>query len=1521
MACRWLMLALTVVSVWVPRAASGQVFVDDDLDARRQRREAHSPRIENALLQAQAVQKSNPDLALDILQSIFDAPEDSYYETPNGCSLKDAAESVLLSNPETLLKAYERRFEASATGLLEKARREEGLAARREVVRRYGLTASGRAAMMELAQAACDSGDAASILRLAPRLRRTPAAIQEFEPRLSLIEVWAQRELRNDEAVRVRLADMKQRFPDALVVDGRRVAWFNDDAEQERWLDRLLPAVGASDPPQGLPSWPMAHGDRRRNGVTSEAPPFLDSGWKAPLADQYDDIRKYDDPWNDADIKLVNQAAAEVEARFRKDGLHPLPVAAPLVTETLAIVAGFGTVKAFDLKTGELEWSSEPVDQTLSALLAGTDSFLRTPRTQLMQQYVGQRAYRDHVDAALSTDGQRVYHVGHSGLVGLQPNPGSLPASNRGASPLLPRNYNHLQAYDIQGGRCLWSIGGPPRRLDAAFNGPQDEFNFDGAFFHSAPIPWDGQLLCVVEQSRQLRIVAIDPATNPETDPPLWSQPLLNSDLDLVYSPDRRFTGVNVALDGSTLVAALGNGTVVGFDVADRRWLWLTTYADPQPVDYRRMAQINRLGRPVNDNVKLDVTLDVKEWSDTRTLFAGRYVLVTPSDDSWLLCLDRETGKPVWSRPREQAMSLGGVYGEVVLLVGKSDVRGLSLKDGEPLWTTSIPPASGRGIRMGSRYVLPLSTAEVLTLDIASGAPFARSPLASGEPAGNLAAAGGMLVTQTGSGFRAFRSSEEVSTEIKQRLAQAPGDPVALALRGELKLHEGDITGGEQDLKSISDPPARIKQVLAWTLVNGLERDFRLYYTPDLKLDDLPADAGLRAQAWSAVSKGLQARGDLPGALLAAIRGGEGINPQADRLLDRDDSLRVRENRLVRGRIDDLWTSMSPEQRSESLDRIRERVRQLDSAAPEFFRLHEMLTGKILPSDLELAYLLRKSLHIALIEQRLLRLRQSDDAQVAARANLELLRIATQEPRLRPSAVIVGELTGRLKDVPLEDGKTAGELAQSLLTQPDFIKRQESAKSLSGELVAAGLDDTSGIPDLPGSLGEFGPRSPVLEGWSFSSDSLQAQLTVADARGEIMLQERINHGMTGLTARISTSGRLVLAETADGFRILNVAANETVVSATLTTEPFEPFFGGNIAGRVPINGRRGGSSRPITPLRPEHLAYIKGTQLLVVDPLTGRELWTRTIEGNLELNSDAEYITTQDSRGRIEVYRAVDGQRVREAMFPAGGMPYPDYRHDVQRMIRLQDNGAVQVGLFHPATETWTWQRKFPNETRFDVLDGRYLSALEPNGKFVLLAEDGREMVNTHLDSPADLQAMEIFQDATRIYVIAVRFSAEANLLMSIPRGPQRPISARLIALRREDGKTLWSRDFERMVLDPMQPGQWPFLLATAAGERDEANDERTVPPTWAYILDRATGKTLHAAELMATAGSQRGWKVDPASGAVNIKVGGVGLQVSPRSVSAAAPATIEEGKKTAPATEGKPGDPPPPPPEAKPGN
>jgi hypothetical protein len=148
-------------------------------------------------------------------------------------------------------------------------------------------------------------------------------------------------------------------------------------------------------------------------------------------------------------------------------------------------------------------------------------------------------------------------------------------------------------------------------------------------------------------------------------------------------------------------------------------------------------------------------------------------------------------------------------------------------------------------------------------------------------------------------------------------------------------------------------------------------------------------------------------------------------------------------------------------------------------------------------------------------------------------------------------------------------------------------------------------------------------------------------------------------------------------------------------------------------------------------------------------------------------------------------------------------------------------------------------------------------------------------------------------------------------------------VSARLFALRRDNGEQLWQRDFTHLLLDPAQPGTWPFFLLTADGEPDEASENRTLPHL-AIILDRATGKTLHAAEFSTTASPQRGWMVDAATGAVSIKIGGVGILVASGPGLPPATKTSDEkhgpGGNTEPNPKSAPTNDPPPPPRAIPG-
>ena len=108
-------------------------------------------------------------------------------------------------------------------------------------------------------------------------------------------------------------------------------------------------------------------------------------------------------------------------------------------------------------------------------------------------------------------------------------------------------------------------------------------------------------------------------------------------------------------------------------------------------------------------------------------LASGR-VIITPPDSDYLHCLDLLDGKDAWPKvARGDNLYIGGVYRDTVLLVGPKQVQGLKLSNGQPAWpaqafggeNNGVP--SGRGFMSAGHYYLPLSSTEVVKIDMADG--------------------------------------------------------------------------------------------------------------------------------------------------------------------------------------------------------------------------------------------------------------------------------------------------------------------------------------------------------------------------------------------------------------------------------------------------------------------------------------------------------------------------------------------------------------------------------------------------------------------------------------------------------------------------------------------------------------------------------------------------------------------------------------------------------------------------------
>jgi outer membrane protein assembly factor BamB len=1500
---------LTADIAALPRSAFAQlrggVQQQEGIRGRRRDRLPRVAALESALNLAIKTLKTDAAKGLDLLQAIIESPEDSPYDLESNdrpviaefptlrpsedsntapddipASIKDTAEDQILANAETLLPQYELRFGPTARSLEQDAVQKEDAAALREIARRYALTDAGVDAMWRLAIAAFDDGDTASVRRWCNRLRRQGAHVDRLEPRLSLLSAWTNLARNDASAATADLTALKARSPQGLELDGRAVPWFASEEGMAPWLERLLPQPGAKEPVGGLQSWKVAFGDRRRNGLSPVAPPFLDTGWKYPLTDQFDDR------YNPANVELVTRLAAELAPAPGTLTQPLLNVQLPLIVGDRVIFSGYGSLKSVLLSTGECDWSGVSIDDTLKQFWSETNPSVVHERSALLERFLAQRAYRDHASCAISTDGSQVYRLAQCGIVGGQMSYTGIPMAVRNDNLLLPRSFNSLQAYKLDGGVMRWEKGGPPRPLNAE-TPADDPLDLVGSFFLSAPIVWKGELLTVAEQSNQVRLYSLDP----EDGHPLWLQALLNVvEGRIADSPERRYAGVLPAIDGSTFVATLGDGTIVAFDVAQRRWLWSFTYRNPSPIDPNVMMMRNFGQRnPMRNSV--DSILQTDGWLDPRTLIAGSRVLATPMDGDDLVCLDLETGKRLWTAPRGDSLYLDGVSNQVAVVVGPTEIRAYRITDGSLAWTTSIPAPSGRGVRMANRYSFPTASAEIITIDLENGHLLARSALPSGRPAGNLVAAPGILISQTPSEVRAFRSNNALEAEIGKRLAENPAAPQALSLRGEWALHRGEIDKGEADLQVAADAgDSRAKQALAWSLVSGLERDYDRYESRIPEIEQF--EPSLRAQAWQFVADGRQRNDDFAGAIVAILRAAEAIDEPADRLLAGEDALRIRQSRLLFGRAADLAERLSPDDRTALREHIRVRLTELVNDAVAFDRAAAVLPTDLVPEDAVLARLESSPTPLIQVEQRLLKLRDSKDLKIAAKASLQLVRLAVTNPQSPFPQTIIDDLYGRLADVSVEEGRPAAQVLRSLLNSPELTDYLSHQRWPAGRL-SAHPAEAQGIPEYQAPISVGGPRPELLAGWTFAADASGTGITACDALGVFRWKEPAgNRDANGVEPRLSVNGRLMLLEFTDNFRILDASTGQTIRTIGLWGE-LSPELQGRPFRSIPM---RAPGARAVGPLLNNYVAYVERprsmassirgltSRLIAMEPLTGRELWSRPIDDASGVSADEQTVVVAQSQGQMSVFRAADGRLLTTSQLPSGWSVDRDYQNGVLRLLqRPATESTSEFGMFDPLQNDFVWKRQAARDAKFDLVDGRDLAIYEPDGQFRLIeGETGREQISLKLDPTPNTQFVTVLRDPERLYIcVSDRLEIGGSRSLVGPLSKARPAEGNLFAVDRRTSELLWKQEMHRQAVTREQPGRWPILVFSIV--QTQFQQERPGTPsrtTSIRLINRSTGETVYQGELPTSRDGLRGWKADIAKGTITLRFGEAGLQV-----------------------------------------
>ena len=437
------------------------------------------------------------------------------------------------------------------------------------------------------------------------------------------------------------------------------------------------------------------------------------------------------------------------------------------------------------------------------------------------------------------------------------------------------------------------------------------------------------------------------------------------------------------------------------------------------------------------------ITAD-SQWHDATAVIVDGRVLLTPAEADSLYCLNLFGGDPLWEAvPRQDDLYLACVHGGKIVLVGCHDLRAIKLADGKPAWagrTVALPEGStpsGRGFYSGKLYYVPLSSAEVVAVDLDAGKIVQASKSREGRIPGNLVCYKGKIISQGWDGVELFWQADAFREDITRRLAADHNDAEALRRQGELLLDAGKTADALSSLRRAYQLGAdtRTRELLRDTLLGGLHTDFANYRKQTDEIERLLDNGDERATYLRLMADGLQQAGEWRPAFDHYMR-------LID--LDRNDrcmeevspALMVRRDRWIQSGLAALRGQVSGKLKDE-----------IDAAVGE--RLKAALAEKS-PDDLRrflnnfdgcpAALTVRRELINRLVadhryleaELLLWRDRESSDPAVAGSAVAQLAEMFQQAERYEGAAACCRQLQRQFADVVCRDGKTGKQLVAAL---------------------------------------------------------------------------------------------------------------------------------------------------------------------------------------------------------------------------------------------------------------------------------------------------------------------------------------------------------------------------------------------------------------------------------------------------------------------------------------------------------
>jgi outer membrane protein assembly factor BamB len=1352
------------------------------------------------------------------LGEIAEAPEDYFVQAVARepyRSLKAEAHELIGRLPARGRESYELQYGARARRMLLDAVGAGNSTGLAEVSRRFFHTEAGYEATFLLGIDNLERGSPLTGALTLQRLRQVGPAADRFEPALSLAmaSCWLQAGVQ-DEARRTLAALKKARPTPTVQIAGREVRMFEASSDPVAWLTGVVGPVVQPQAAQVADSWLMFRGNPGRNASVAAGGPLLNTRWRVGVTN---------DPLIEADLQQFRQ-------RYRDEGVSEASVLHPLAVGNTILMRSVRNLVAVDAETGKRIWEV-PVDDRFEAQLDGSSSEFMAQQSVQLPVGLAQRIWDDVGYGTLSSDGRFVYSLEDlDTAVGMFLGRSVFIRGRRVRDPGDAKPFNRLAAHDIRTGKLKWHLGGAADHY---------ALRLAEVFFLGPPLPLAGRLYVLGERKEEIRLYALAA----ETGEMLWSQQLGVVEQPVQRDVVRRLAGATPSYADGILVCPTSAGAVVAVELATRSLLWGFRYgrdADPNGhVNDPMMRRLNMIrgGEPPDG------------WTDSSiTLVDGR-VLVSPVESNELYCLNLLDGKLAWKQPRQDDLYLACVEQGKVILAGRHALRALRLADGEEAWPAklvlpegSVP--SGRGYLGNRMYYLPLSSAEVLVVDVSQGRAVRSIKSRDNVVPGNLIVHRGRVISQTVDGVESYFQLDALRGLVDKRLAQQPNDAEALALRGEILCDEGRRDEAIETLRRSYRLSAdvRTRDLLCESLLDGLREAFAAHCRGADEIERLVNDPHQEATYQRLMAAGYQQMGQWDDAL---TRYAKLIDMSGDpsRLESLSRFSAVRRDRWVQTQLLAMRQAMPAETRKKFdafVARRFAKANEVGSAdAWRSFLDHFAPLPDAAAARAKLVDRLIADRRLMAAELQLYPDIEAADPRRAASSVARLAGLLRESKLSRDAAVLYARLAGPLANAVLADGHT-GRQAVNALPKDDPVRRAMS----SGPAWPSGKVEvrrTSTIREHTSNYGKYLVRyrdgeGPFFQGTLIQFDQNRPTITCRDGLGgmrwQVSLVDPLRQRMTTANAHaasvkvhghlmvLSLDGRVVaLDTTAPTPRVLwteDVSERNASARAPRARVQMAGRFGVNVFQGMPAAA----TIIPLGPVNDRFVCYQRFRECVAVDPLDGRALWIRreVPTGSAIFGDEQFVVIVPPNQAEALVLSATDGALLeRRKLPPAEQWLATDGRH-----ILLLHRGVkgISIERYDPWSQRKVWEsRTFSADaricgtgndsvssgSRMPIGSGDVIGVVEPDasvggkgaaGRFVLLsASSGQAVVDAPI-GPEPALADAFLLNSRNHYVLVVSRQADANA-PPIPTQPMpgvsyRPVANGLVYCFDRQGKNVW---------------------------------------------------------------------------------------------------------------------------------